>query len=121
MKAALNFAPKEGTDQDSHADILGNCSGDTGTTDTKFKDEDKEHVSKNVKDAAGSKTKHSKECFSFITQDIVHNAAGSHGRCRDQDPGAVFDRVGKNRIGASKKAHEGGMEEKTKNADKGAA
>ena len=51
--------------------------------------------------------KHCKKGFSLVSENVIHNAAGCHGRCCDQDPGAVFDGVRKDGIGTSQEMHEG--------------
>ena len=53
-------------------------------------------------------------------ENVIHNAAGCHGWCCNKDPGAIFDRVRKDGVSASKETHEGSVEEKAKDANEGA-
>ena len=56
----------------------------------------------------------------FVAENVIHNAAGCHGWCCNKDPGAIFDRVRKDGVSASKETHEGSVEEKAKDANEGA-
>ena len=116
----MDFSAKEWADEDSHTDVLGNGSGDTCTPDTQFKDENQEHIPEMFKIPPEARPSIAKKGFSLVSENVIHNAAGCHGWCCNKDPGAIFDRVRKDGVSASKETHEGSVEEKAKDANEGA-
>ena len=113
----MDFSAKEWADEDGHADILGDGGGDTCAPHAQVQPEDQKHIPEYIENAAGSKSQHGKECLALIAENVIHNAAGCHGWCCNKDPGAIFDRVRKDGVSASKETHEGSVEEKAKDAN----
>jgi len=98
VDAALHFPSEKRTDEDGHADILGDGGGDTCAPHAQIQPEDQKHIPEYIEDAAGSKSQHGKECLAFIAENVIHHAAGGHGGSRDKNPRAVFDGIGQNGV-----------------------
>ena len=119
-EAGLRPPAQEGQEQDAGADVLGQHGGQPRPRDAHMEHEDEHGVAEDVEHPARDQPHHGKGGVALVAQDVVHHAAGDHGRRRQQDVGGVAARVGQDGAGGAEQAAQRGEEHKAQRADGGA-